>query len=97
MEQKDIILTKFLISVSIGKLSNDRPSRLKQCLTRHDVFIPWKAEKGICLWEKHAEMTLDTPLALIPAIFSKFKQRHFFQPKLDANLQKKLMCGLQDI
>ena len=42
-------------------------------------------------------MTLDTPLALIPAIFSKFKQRHFFQPKLDAQLQKKLMGGLQDI
>ena len=74
----------FFIFWPIPINADGQPSKLNKISFRKS---DWSATKGIFIWEKHAEMTLDTALAT-PSIFSKFQQRYFFEPKLDAKLQK---------
>ena len=39
MDQNEQILTKFLLYISIGKMSDGGPSKLNNFLTRRDIFV----------------------------------------------------------
>ena len=68
MDQKDLILTKFSLSISIGKLFDGRSSKIRNLLIRRDRFVSVKsgcsAIKNTLIWAKHAKMTPKRPKKL---------------------------------